>query len=395
MKKLSKKACLVVLILSIIVLFGIILSIALFANNIPCIGFYDIDDNIQKAFVNYFQKNMVNSNDKEIKYGIITYDNTLPLEPQIKKTPCHILFTNNSKQADNIAQKSKIKISDNILMGMPSTMQKASEGKYVPIIFDHFEVLSKEPIPMNLDSLISHAKARKAENLYPISFPGKDDKTLLLLVTAIIESRCGIEGLQVFQEALAETTDFETLLSTDLNQYYNFELILQHIVSWKKQGLLYPESLYLIEDDIISLIEADKTQIVFLPLSKHRLIPNTLLLNYESYFFPAGRKTVSRDLVAPAIVGIPLANKKFYENKSSLQVLQDLVDLDNQQKFAFATGLVPVNAKSKTADKQSSDARLWIASAVSATNDFATNTLASPDSIKTIVDEIRNYLSNN
>lgn len=394
MKKLSIKSWLLVSLLSIIVLFGIILFIALFANRIPCIGFYDIDDNIQKIFVDYFQKNMVTSSEKEIKFGIITYDNTLPLEPQIKKTPCDILFTVNSKQAEKIAIKSKIQIPDEILKGMPSTMQAASNGKYVPIIFDHFEILSKEPIPHNLDSLISHAKARKAEDLYPISFPGRDDKTLLLLITAIIESRCGKEGLINFENALSENTNFENLLATDLNQYYNFELILQHIVSWKKQGILYPESLFLLENDIISLLEAGKTQIVFMPLSIHRLIPNTILLNYESYFFPAGRKTVSRDLVAPAIVGIPLNDKKFYEKKSSLEVLQDLVNVENQKDLAFSTGLVPVNAKSKTSDKQSSDARLWIASAESAINDFASNTLTSPESIKNIIDEIRNYLSN-
>lgn len=395
MSKASKKIIVLAMCAIFIALSVIIISLLITKLRIFCIGFYQLPDNYQKSLVNYMQTTMIKENGKPLEFGIITFNADEPLEPQLKKNPVDLLFMYANKTSEEIANQNHVRISDDIFSTTFSTMRKVSKNQVVPILMDHFELLSKTGTSDSFDNLIMHIKATKQPDKQPIIFAGKNDKTLLQFVTMMVETRTGEKGYNKLVDAIENTDNFSSLLETELTDNYTFASILDEIISLKSKQLFYSETLNLTESDVMFFIDNKIADIVFLPLSAHRKSSPKALINYTSHFVPAGHKTNNRALLAPLVVAIPLTDKEFLKDQTSVEIIKDILNAQNQKQISTATGLAPVNSIAKTADKQATDVRIWVASASSAICDIGSAAYTDPKDAKQLASKIREYIRSN
>lgn len=392
----SKKIALTLSITFILFITVLILTFVLIKSNIPCVGFYRLSSTQQKSIVDFLESTLQNTDGSPTKYGIINYSNDIPLKDQYKKNPCHILFTDNNIKAKNLSidiqKKNNITIDKQIYNGMPSTMLKIGDNYCIPILFDHYEVLSKESFVMQYNSMILHAKARKTQTNGTLVFAGNDTNQFFMLISAITESFYGEKAFYNLAKALDSQSPIEDIFNTKIKDNITVANVFDNIINLKKQGILHSECFNMTEKDLINFIEKTTINMAFLPLSTHRKINYKTLSNYNSYFFPTNQKTISKSLIAPALVAIPLKNKKFSFEYTTQNILTKLTTPEVQFFLSQKTGLSPSSARAKTADKQASDARLWIASSSAALPNVTSLMTKSQEKIKELEESIKNYI---
>lgn len=395
MKSITKKNTIILsTFFSILILISFVI-ITLINIKLTCVGFYQVSSENQRAIVSFLQKNLAQDNGKPVKFGIITYNEKEDFFTQYEQNPCDLLFTKDGEVSRTFAKSQKLKFNPTLIETMPSTMKKTSKNIYYPIIFDHFEVLSKTKIPNTLDSFVEHAKSLIVNNQKSVFFAGNEDETLLQLITALTEAKYGYEGLNSVIKVLKQNCDFACLLDARVAENATFRDVLQELINWKKSGILYDENYNMKESDLLAMIEYGLPEIVFLPLSTHRKIPSRSLETYTSTVFPATNVFSKRCLVAPAVVGIPITERKFFSSKTATNILQSILESENMSQLALSSKLIPASLSARTADIQASDARLWIASASLTTNHIATESFLSVSKTYFLAESIRTYLKTN
>ncbi len=364
--------------------------------SVPCVGFYKIDQNTQKIFENYLFASLTNAKGQtpKIKFRVLSEEESL--EKQLSSIRTDILFTINSLEAKNTAKTLGISSENAVLENLPGTQRKVSDGYNWPLLFDYFEVLSKKPVPETLaDFTKTTAHIQKENAQAPVYFAGKDDKTLFQLVTALTEAVTGNAGVKALIETAKTAANFSQILEAQLSEKYTFKDVLNILVDWKHQGLLFSEVMYMTNRDIAYFVENGIAEIVFLPLSVHRTIDSKKLSVYNSYVFPADISANKRSYVSPAIIGLPVTNRILGNGMSSTVILNEMLSGENQMKLSSNSGYTPASASSKTADRQATDTRFWIASATSSLQDFVTSAVTDASVQKAYAENLRNYVTLN
>jgi hypothetical protein len=80
---------------------------------------------------------------------------------------------------------------------------------------------------------------------------------------------------------------------------------------------------------------------------------------------------------------------------SSTVILNEMLSGENQMKLSSNSGYTPASASSKTADRQATDTRFWIASATSSLQDFVTSAVTDASVQKAYAENLRNYVTLN
>ena len=286
----------------------------------------------------------------------------------------------------------------------PAIRDAAAQGGRrfaLPLQADHFELAFRAErlagrriaAPASLAELESVARALAAAHDWPIFVAGGDDLSLLLLVSALVESEGGGSASKALAGALAGATSLDGALDAPLpgrTGETSLRGILDGLVRWRDEGLLHSEWYRMRGADLGAFMERGMAPLVLMPLSLHRTLPSREIRAYGSSAFPPGRGGAMRSLAAPLMVAAVVERSP--RRARALEALTFLVGLEAQKRLCDRTGLAPAVASAEALDKQASDARLWIAASLGALPDAGRASKATGTARADLAREIRRYL---
>jgi len=298
-------------------------------------------------------------------------------------------------------------IPDDLAGRLPSTMRRlaATAGKRYGLALqaDHFELAFRTKAlgakgiaePRNLEELRKAALSLALPEAWPIFVAGGDDLSLLLLVSALVESRGGLEAFKRLEKDLSAKDSFRdvldaTLAEDSISGTTTLRAVLNSLVRWRDEGLLHPEWFRMSAKDISPFMGKGFAPIILMPLSQHRAMSIKELENYASTPFPPVKTTTLRALCAPILVASIVERSP--RNKESIALLSAFISQAGQKKLCDATGLAPAAAAAEALDIQASDARLWVAASQAALPDLGRATRSTGASRRGLAKEIRQYL---
>lgn len=368
------------------------------------IAFYKVDKKSQEAIKKVISKEW-DAAATGISYEFATLDSSKSAEDHLFDDYSIGLLFSDSYTAEAVSNLA-IKPSESIYNGMPYSVRGITKTS-APILLDDFEtlynisLLSKNGMSpvATLEEMLDLVKVEGGNKRFSLGCPGKDDKTLGMFVSSLMEALYSDKSLEILKKTIqnaekaSDTANiFDTVLQAEGNEAFKSTLDL--LCQWKKSGLLHSEWYNMTQEETNYLMETSIFSIVFLPLSMHRNVPYRTIEKYTESYFPVAetnQQENSRSLVFSILTGTVIKNR--YDDKiaASMAMLEKLLTLENQAFIAEATGLAPVSATAESPDRQASNARLWAAASdkpLTGLNDFFTKPAAKTEFFK----GLRNYL---
>lgn len=353
------------------ILFGIKASKA---DKTITVGFYNTTESIQQALTKLTQE-YADKNDKNIAF--YNFDSENSFYEQVQKHKLDLIFASDGYAVKNAvsAASEGSSFSDIDLSGLFSTMvesAKTKEKKYnaIPLIFDNFEIdieisafkMSGMKAIATWKDIAEFSQIQTGKTDYPVSFAGVEPVLLLDLFGALGEAMEGKEAYDKAAEILiqaANSGDFDAeeivkklFIYPDAPIPYSMYYLQQYV----KKGYITPAAQYLKHTDINSYIQQRVTNLFFTTLSTHRTYDPKAVARYSSIYVPSNTRPEQRHFTANITFAVPVSKKA--DNEA---LVQELISTASQASLSQMTGLAPVLANCPTPDKQSDDARFWIA----------------------------------
>ena len=412
--KFSRRKMVIVLI-TVVVLIIVILAVIFGLkssskkSDLISVGFYNIGAAQEKAFTEQLTKICVSENQKISFY---TFNSETTIKEQIQKKHINLIFAADGYALENslFFVKDDVDIPYSFTSGMYSSMREAvvtRNGKVraVPVIFDNFEIdINISQFKMSgleriatWDDIEKLAKKISSDDYSPISFAGAEPVFLLDFLGALGE---GLDGVEAYNKAAqilknAEGVGVEAA-AFDAEKIFNALFIdpdapLPYSFYYLKQlvdkGLISHSSREFVHQDINSMANYRKTDIFFTTLSVHRTLEGYALSGFSSIYVPSKRTPDQRAFTATTTYAVPLAA----DEKTNLLV-EKLLTLEVQESLCRVTGLAPVLSNSRVPDKQSDDARYWIASTTKPLAGLGHEAELTSEQLKKLSAAILNYL---
>lgn len=241
----------------------------------------------------------------------------------------------------------------------------------VPVFFDNLEInieksdfdTSKVQVINNWNDIekFSGYLLEKYE-IEPIVFPGADFEYYLDLLGAFGEAFDGKDNYYKAVALLEQASKAEEFnggqvvssIFTDKNAPFSKSYNYLKTLAAKKY--LNKGSKELKNNNINFYLHQRITSIFATKLSYHRTYDPKAIARFSSIYMPSPLSQNNRSFTATTTYSIPTNN-----NESVNKVIEALLSTEYQEKISAATGLAPVLANCKTPDRQSDDARYWIA----------------------------------
>lgn len=371
MKK-NKKLLIIISIIAIIIIVMSLLFIKITKtdNNISRIkvGFYQTDSSITKSLESVITE-ICNENEIKVTYTELTNENLKNVNKY------DLIFTPAGFTQKKISKliKQNVSIPNSITNGMFSTaigsvIMDENTIKAVPVVFDNLEInietsefkmsgLSKIATWQDIEEF---SKIQKNKIDYPISYAGGNPILFLDILGALAEATDGISSYKnavKIMEKYSKEFNIDQLITelffTDNAPLYSSLEYLKFLIN---KGYINPNSQFLTKQDIESYITNRLTNVVFTTLSDHRKMNSNAISRYSTIYLPSKMNTNYRSFTANATYAIPTNN-----TDNCRTVLESLFTSAKQGELCCYTGLSPVFANCMTPDKQSDDARYWIA----------------------------------
>ena len=347
------------------------------------VAFYDLTDKQETAILEALQKA---SPDAKISSVSLSNEEAL-LKALPKKTD--IVFTRMGKNADSLCEGKFKNYSfpsadlSNYISSMRGKAVTDSNRNIIqlPILLDSYEIdintkllkTVKIEEPTTWKDLEEFAKSiKEAFVSIPITFAGKDSDSFLTLLGALTESYNGSESVlkayKIIQDSIEQNEDTSQTIKKLCESPEAPMYAATHILSrWLREGLITREVFNFTKEDLDGFMTTKQTGIVFMTLTEHREqdIDSTTRALYEtlpgankqkSPFFPAFKTLSGRALTAPVICAVAVS-----KNSAALNATEALTQNIYQEAMSRSTGLAPLSANAKTPDRQSDDARFWVA----------------------------------
>lgn len=368
---------LVIIILILTVIFGLKKSSR--KSDLINVGFYNIGAAQEKAFTELLTEISKSENQKIYFY---TFNSETAIKDQIQKNHINLILAADGYALENSLPfvKNDVDIPYTFTSGMYSSMREAvvtSDGKIkaLPLLFDNLEIdINISEFKMSGLERIATWKdieqlARKihTEEYAPISFAGADSVFLLDFIGAMGEALEGVDAYNKTAEILKKSVSNGVESdSFDAEELYNQLFIvpdapLPYTFYYLKQlvekGLISKASREFVQQDINSMANYRKTDIFITTLSAHRTFEGRSLSAFSSIYVPSNRTPDQRAFTATTTYAVPLVS-----NEKTSFIVEKLIAPEVQESLCRTTGLAPVLSNSRVPDKQSDDARYWIAS---------------------------------
>ncbi len=319
------------------------------------------------------------------EYTFLDLDTSVPLQKHIQQNPrITLVFAwkgEGLKAAARDAASGCVAVSDTVLERLPMSVRLVS-GPEVPLLASHFEAAVRADTfdAGSMNDLLALAerevKNKRFASDYPMAVAGGNDDTLLMLASALYESRFGSNSYRAFcaelaeRAAKAETAEkgaeiFEAL-NIDRTPAEDFFAVLDELVSWRDQGFLNENWINFSAKVVETLMDDAIADIVFMSLQQHRTVPYQFLKYYTDSFVPSGLLNDSqtdgqRSLIIPMIEGLGLTNRIEGRNALTQQILEHLLQNSVQTRLSELTGLAPLASRAECFDEQAYLVRFYAA----------------------------------
>lgn len=418
----SQKKLNIIFSLSLLVIIVFVVSFIFIkvTSNKLTFAYYDVPENIQSSVTQLIKSEFKTSKNKPL-VNFIVLDSSLSLEAQLaKKTKIDAIITLNGLNATSIlnnnSKKNRIKLiapDTSVIENTPTSIRQSVklDNKYyaTPLLLDHFEInfnildlrtenLSEVPQKINTfeNYLLKTKDEKNPMKQYPLGIAGADDSTLLMLVSALTESLYGYDSYKMLVSEIISHDSFENIQAiaigqTSTGENITLSSVLNVINNWRDNGCIHPQWYTLTNKDIETFMEFDIPS-TMMSLSNHRKIYYKIISKYKESFFPNGHTGSNRSIVAPLYVGLVISDKKV-ATVSASDIVNYLCTDFSQKTLSNETGLAPVTYASETKDLQSTNVRLWAASADMPIPSIAEAAFTSTEKRTSFTNAIREYLS--
>jgi hypothetical protein len=369
------------------------------------IGFYDLEPKIVEAIKSSFDENAPSFlSRKGQKYEYLVFDSEQPLEKQLEENKnVAVVFSYHGESQKSISEKAS-SIDKSVLEIMPTSMKRLSNNSY-PILQNHLEmgVLNEVYVTFKnsqialFDKVLETAEKESKNGKYSVVMTGigNSDKILSYFLSAMIESRYGVEELNKINQFLSENQneiDFSTLF--DNEEVKSLKLVCDELASLKSAGLFHSQWDEMAFVDVQNFMEAKKISFVFMDLYSHREIGYGIIKGYLESFFPSGRiegYPAGRSLIVPTVVATCFETSNTVGSNDCKKIVKNMLTLKEQERLARDSGLGPVASSADTQDRQAYNVRLWAASADSIALDLG-GAFTNPEARKVFFEKLRNIL---
>ena len=338
------------------------------------VGFYNTTESIQKALTKLVQ-DYADKNEKTIEF--YNFDSKSDFYSQVQKHKVDLIFApdgyavkNAVSAATDGAGFSDIDLSELFSTMIGSTKIKDKKYSAIPLVFDNFEIdIEVSSFKMSGMSAIAtwkhieeFSQIQKAKIDYPASFAGAEPVLLLDLFGALGEAMEGKEAYDKAAEILiqaANSGDFdakEVVNKLFINPDAPIPYSMYYLQQYVRKGYITPSAQYLKHTDINFYIQQRVTNLFFTTLSLHRTYDTKAIERFSSIYVPSKARPEQRHFTANITFAVPVSKKA--DNEA---LVQELISTASQASLSQLTGLAPVLANCPTPDKQSDDARFWIA----------------------------------
>lgn len=353
---------------------AILAAISLFIFLLPrdySIAFYRIEDQQRQGIIS-----VIDSLGIKQKITYITYDSDKSLKEQIPLTKKpDMIITISGFALDSAIDRASgnASLSDSLSTGMTSSIRSAirsQNGKItaLPFLSSHMEAdidlrefQNSETKQINswrdVEKFMKEQKKRKDS---PMIFAGGTPEFMLDFMGAFAESLDGIDSYNQAVKILTDNSEKFNPLRVAIRLCDEpdspFATSIKHLKGWYKQGFMHPGTFSMTKNDVEGFASSALSSVLFMSLENHRSMSQNAISRYTSIYFPSERSANSRIFTGKTYFAIPLK-----KSNTSAIIAEGLVNNDIQEKLSRTTGLAPVLAQCRTPDKQSNDARYWIA----------------------------------
>ena len=334
------------------------------------IAFYKIEEKQRQGITEILNKAAAA---QELQPVYIEYNADKSLKEQISLTKKpNIIITGSGYPVETAVDKAsgKVALSGDLTSGMTSSMRagiKLNDGKIaaLPILSSHFEVdidlaefqNSNTKYINTWNDVEKFMREQKRKKESPMIFAGGNPDLLLDLMGAMAES---IDGTESYNAAakIIQTTDNPVRAAIKLCDEPDSPLAtsVKQLKSWYKFGFIHPGTFSLQQNDVEAFASSRLSSVLFMSLENHRACAQKTISRYTSIYFPSEHGANSRIFTGKTYYAVPML-----KSPKSEALLAALVTPEYQESLSRATGLAPVLAQCRTPDKQSDDARYWIA----------------------------------
>lgn len=396
----KKRIIIIVSIVVVLAIAGLTLGIIINHHNNKAlkVGFYNLEKEIVEPLKSIIQKTYAG----EIKFTDLSEQNY-----DVKKISrkYDLFFSWNGNAVEQL-EKYSSEISSDCSQKLISSIKTQ---KNLPLLLNHYEMayLTKAreragvDFPSDFEEYMAYLFAMKNQVFIPFFTEGKDDDTLLGLISVQAEALCGTEGYKKLVSLINKYGNFyqvweqEIGYSSTLGTSITLKYIMDGLAAYVPNDLSIANWTNATAKDVKTYASEKQIGVLFSSLSNHRKMDVKIMREYEADRMPVLSVKEDHCLIAPAVcvVNLSAASKK----EIAEEILQSLVSDENQSYLSDETKLAPVNSRCRAFDVQADDVRYLAAIAPSGPAPDIANACFQTDMAKKtkFVEEIRKYLSGN
>lgn len=396
----KKRIIIIVSIVVVLAIAGLTLGIIINHHNNKAlkVGFYNLEKEIVEPLKSIIQKTYAG----EIKFTDLSEQNF-----DVKKISrkYDLFFSWNGNAVEQL-EKYSAEISSDCSQKLISSIKTQ---KNLPLLLNHYELayLTKArekagvDFPSDFEEYMAYLFAMKNQVFIPFFTEGKDDDTLLGLISVQAEALCGTEGYKKLVSLINKYGNFyqvweqEIGYSSTLGTSITLKYIMDGLAAYVPNDLSIANWTNATAKDVKTYASEKQIGVLFSSLSNHRKMDVKIMREYEADRMPVLSVKEDHCLIAPAVcvVNLSAASKK----EIAEEILQSLVSDENQSYLSDETKLAPVNSRCRAFDVQADDVRYLAAIAPSGPAPDIANACFQTDMAKKtkFVEEIRKYLSGN
>lgn len=396
----KKRIIIIVSIVVVLAIAGLTLGIIINHHNNKAlkVGFYNLEKEIAEPLKSIIQKTYAG----EIKFTDLSEQNY-----DVKKISrkYDLFFSWNGNAVEQL-EKYSAEISSDCSQKLISSIKTQ---KNMPLLLNHYELAyltkarerAEVDFPSDFEEYMAYLFAMKNQVFVPFFTEGKDDDTLLGLISVQAEALCGTEGYKKLVSLINKYGNFyqvweqEIGYSSTLGTSITLKYIMDGLAAYVPNDLSIANWTNATAKDVKTYASEKQIGVLFSSLSNHRKMDVKIMREYEADRMPVLSVKEDHCLIAPAVcvVNLSAASKK----EIAEEILQSLVSDENQSYLSDETKLAPVNSRCRAFDVQADDVRYLAAIAPSGPAPDIANACFQTDMAKKtkFVEEIRKYLSGN
>lgn len=396
----KKRIIIIVSIVVVLAIAGLTLGIIINHHNNKAlkVGFYNLEKEIVEPLKSIIQKTYAG----EIKFTDLSEQNY-----DVKKISrkYDLFFSWNGNAVEQL-EKYSAEISSDCSQKLISSIKTQ---KNLTLLLNHYEMAyltkarerAEVDFPSDFEEYMAYLFAMKNQVFVPFFTEGKDDDTLLGLISVQAEALCGTEGYKKLVSLINKYGNFyqvweqEIGYSSTLGTSITLKYIMDGLAAYVPNDLSIANWTNATAKDVKTYASEKQIGVLFSSLSNHRKMDVKIMREYEADRMPVLSVKEDHCLIAPAVcvVNLSAASKK----EIAEEILQSLVSDENQSYLSDETKLAPVNSRCRAFDVQADDVRYLAAIAPSGPAPDIANACFQTDMAKKtkFVEEIRKYLSGN